>query len=139
MKKYSEEIEHFLCFLEQCKADLKDAEKQEALADKQTQDILHCLEFQELSLHDYIAVGIEQKNIRQNRRKAKDVRETLTQLVDWVAVNKRFIDQLTQMLGKVRKAEKNVEKNRYYVDRTDIVKKVLSDNTEQATGTNLKA
>ena len=26
MKKYSEEIEHFLSFLEQCKTDLKEAE-----------------------------------------------------------------------------------------------------------------
>ena len=130
MKKYSEEIEHFLGFLEQCKADLKEAEKQEVLADKQTQDILHCLEFQELSLHDYIALSIEQKNIRQNRRKAKDARETLTQFVDFVSANKRFIDQLTQMLGKVRKAEKNVEKERHYVDRTDILEKVLSDNEE---------
>lgn len=130
MKKYSEEIEHFLSFLEQCKADLKEADQQEVLADKQTQDILHCLELQELSMHDYIALSIEQKNIRQNRRKAKDVRETLTQFVEWITANKKFVDNLTQMLGKIRKAEKNVEKERHYVDRTDIVKKVLSDNEE---------
>ena len=130
MKKYSEEIEHFLNFLEQCKADMKEAEKQEVLADRQTQDILHCLEFQELSMHDYIALSIEQKNIRQNRRKAKDVRETLTQFVEWITANKKFVDNLTQMLGKLRKAEKNVEKQRHYVDRTDVLKKILSNNEE---------
>lgn len=32
MKKYSEEIERFLSFIEQCKTDLKEAEQQEVLA-----------------------------------------------------------------------------------------------------------
>lgn len=81
-------------------------------------------------MHDYIALSIEQKSIRQNRRKAKDVRETLTQFVEWITTNKKFVDNLTQMLGKVRKVEKNVEKERHYVNRTDILKKVLLDNDE---------
>lgn len=121
MKKYSEEIERFLSFIEQCKTDLKEAEQQEVLADRQTQDILHCLEIKELSMHDYIALSIEQKSIRQNRRKAKDVRETLTQFVEWITTNKKFVDNLTQMLGKVRKVEKKCgkrktlcEQNRYF-------------------------
>lgn len=98
--------------------------------EKQTQDILHHIELKENSLFDYIRLGLALRGIRKKRRKAKDTEKILVPMVEWISANQKVIAGLTQVLGKVRKEEKTAMSPRYYINRTDIVEKVLSDYDE---------
>ena len=92
--------------------------------DNRTQDILHHMELAENSQYDYICMGFTLRDIRQKRRQAKDLKE-ITQLISNFSRNyKGPIQDLKRLLGAVRKAEKRTE-NRYYCDRTDVVKNIL--------------
>ena len=92
--------------------------------DNRTQDILHRMELAENSQYDYICMGFTLKDVRQKRRQAKDLKE-ITQLICKFSHDYKIpIQELKQLLGAVRKAEKRTE-NRYYCDRTDVVKNIL--------------
>lgn len=128
MEKYSKPLEDFLSFLRQCSADLAEAIKTEELTDKQTQDILHHMELEDNTPFDYICEGIALTDIRNKRREAKDRRKILSPVVEWTETNQKTVNMLTQILGKVRKEEQSAAAVRYYIDRTDIVEKILEDN-----------
>lgn len=128
MEKYSKPLEDFLSFLRQCSAELAEAIKTEELTDKQTQDILHHMELEDNTPFDYICEGIALTDIRNKRREAKDRRKILSPVVEWTETNQKTVNMLTQILGKVRKEEQSAAAVRYYIDRTDIVEKILEDN-----------
>lgn len=128
--KYSKELENFLNFLRQCEADMKAAAETKELMDKQTQDILHHIELKENSLFDYICLGLALRGIRKKRREAKDTEKILTSVLEWISANRKVIDGLSQVLGRIRKEEKVAMSQRYYINRTDIVEKVLEDHDE---------
>lgn len=124
MDDFSGKISNFLDFLKYCEDLNRQATVMEIDMDNRTQDILHHMELAENSQYDYICMGFTLRDIRQKRRQAKDLKE-ITQLICNFSRNyKGPIQDLKQLLGAVRKAEKRTE-NRYYCDRTDVVKNIL--------------
>lgn len=109
----SEEIKRFLDFVEDSKK--LHSVYQEALVreDKKVQDFLHAIEF-EKSAKERSKICTKLHISRQNRRKCKDVVEEREEIVRFFSdpQHQKTLNQLTQLLGKVRKIEK------YHADRT---------------------
>jgi hypothetical protein len=124
--KYSESIEGFLGFLREVQTQYNIALQAEKDADDQTQDILHSLEFEENKYHDCARLSLTLSKVRQERRAAKDTRLQLQPIVDWAGQNAKAIKSMEQLLGAVRKAEKNLD-GRFYRHKTDIVERTLED------------
>ena len=98
--KDSEHIEAFTRFLREAVLQHKAASEDVSMYEMQLQDIEHKLELQ--------------------RRVAKDSVERLSPIVDWIAKHKSVVDNLSQLLGAVRKVE-NWQQTRFYTPRTDVV------------------
>lgn len=123
---YSEPIEGFLDFLREAQEQYNIAVLSEKDADEETQDILHNLELCKNEYHDYAGLAIALVKVRQGRRNAKDTRQQLQPIIDWEKQNIKTVKGLEQLLGQMRKTEKNLE-NRFYKPKTDIVEKTLED------------
>lgn len=116
----SEHINSFLIYIRECKTRLHIVLADELEANDQTQDILHRLELQSDSYHTTAQLGKTLRQVRQNRRIAKDIRERLAVIDEWAARNAEAIKSLERLLGDLRKIERN-QNNRLYVPRTDIL------------------
>lgn len=125
--KRSDQIESLLDLLRTARSDYDIAREQVSDADKETQDILHWLEFNEsLPVDDegaMLILGVIGM-IQRDRRAAKDIVHTMQPITEWIAGHKSTVKGLEQLLGDVRKAEKDTE-NRHYTDRTDIMVQIL--------------
>ena len=106
-------IESFLDFLREANTQLNIAVMVEQETNDQTQDILHRLELQDHTYHDYAALSKELKKVRQERRDAKDKITCLSPIVEWAEGNKTVVKGLEQLLGAVRKAERSTEQRIY--------------------------
>ncbi|MCD7789095.1 MAG: hypothetical protein LUH55_00740 [Bacteroides thetaiotaomicron] len=124
VKNYSEQISSFLSFLRETRISHDISITSERETGEETQDILHSLELGENNYHDCAKLSIALRNVRRERRIAKDNRIVTGIIVDWADKNQRTINSLEQLLGEVRKAEKGTE-NRYYNQKTDIVTNTL--------------
>ncbi len=124
--KYSKPIESFLNFLRTSQEAYNIATLSEKEADDETQDILHSLELDENTYSDCAELSLALIKIRQERRAAKDTKLQLQPIIDWTAQNAKIVKNMEQLLGTVRKAEKNLD-CRCYRPRTDIVEKTLED------------
>ena len=96
----------------------------------ETQDILHKLELEEITYHEYARLSKALKKARIERSKAKDTIEQLNPLVSWVDQNLKTIKELERALGEMRKAEKNMC-YRHYNPKTDIVNQVLKEERKE--------
>ena len=114
--KTSKQIEGFLDFLREVKTDEKEA-------NDATQDLLHSLELYENTYHEYARAAKKLAQVRQERRAAKDRREQIQPVMDWLEENGNVIFGLEKLLGDVRKAEKAAE-GRFYTQRTDVLSDV---------------
>lgn len=123
---YAEQFSQFLRFLRQCQEDFSIAESLQDDTEAETQDILHKLELEENTYHEYARLSKTLKKVRIERRKAKDTIEQLGPLVTWVAQNSKIIKELEKVLGEMRKAEKNIQ-YRHYNPKTDIVNEALKE------------
>lgn len=123
---YAEQFSQFLRFLRQCQEDFSIAESLQDDTEAETQDILHKLELEENTYHEYARLSKALKKVRIERRKAKDTIEQLGPLVTWVAQNSKIIKELEKVLGEMRKAEKNIQ-YRHYNPKTDIVNQALKE------------
>ena len=119
----STELNAFLCFLRTCEESNRLAILTENDMDRQTQDILHNIELNENSQYDYICQGFTLRDIRQKRRKAKDMKEATAPICNWMKENRKVINDLERLLGDVRKQEKQAQ-NRSYTNRTGVMKKL---------------
>lgn len=123
---FSDKIEDFLKFCRFC----TDANRQAALTemnlDNQTQDILHNIEINDNFPDDYIMQGLALKNIRKERREAKDIQKITYPIVQWVNQNQKTINELEKLLGAVRKAERSTQ-GRMYSNRTKILDGLFDD------------
>lgn len=122
---YAEQFSQFMEFLRRCEADYSMAQSLQADAEAETQDILHKLELEEITYHEYARLSKVLKEVRIKRREAKDIAEQLEPLVDWEAQNSKSIKELEKVLGEMRKAEKS-KQNRHYNPKTDIVSTTLN-------------
>lgn len=120
MDGFSIQIENFLNFCRSCTEANRRAAVAEIDMDNKTQDILHNIEINDNFPDDYILQGIALKNIRKDRREAKDIQKITHPIVQWVQQNQKTINELEKLLGSVRKAEKSTQ-GRTYSNRTKIL------------------
>lgn len=123
---FGNKIENFLSFCRECVDTNRRAAIAEMDADNQIQDILHNIELGENYPDDYIMQGLALKNIRKDRRVAKDVIRITYPVVQWVNQNQKTINELEKLLGAVRKAENNTV-GRMYSNRTKILEGLFED------------
>lgn len=119
--KISNGIEIFLDYIREMEQLYRIATMNESEANDETQDILHSLELEEHNYHDIASLGKKLKEVRQARRMAKDIMLQTYPIKEWAENNRSVIKGLEQLLGKVRKEEKNTE-GRFYTPRTEIKK-----------------
>lgn len=84
--------------------------------DKEVQDIMHEAELNQLRTNEKAKLMTELQNNRRERRYWKDKVDEYQPLNDYLNQSKEFknvINQLKQVLGKVRKAEKYLEERTY--------------------------
>lgn len=122
--KRSEYISGFLDFLRESQMEYEIARTKQSEADSETQDILHRLELHDDSYHDMARLSKTLKEVRKDRRAAKDAISELDPICGWAKENARVLKSLEQLLGNVRKAEKGTQ-NRNYTNRTDAVERSI--------------
>lgn len=118
--KSSEQISAFLRFCTESEKNLAGSSVRELQLNNTTQDILHDLELGDLNYKERAKVATKLAGVRRERRVEKDTVEELEDFVSWYTdpVTKRVLDQLRNVLGKVRKQEEYHE-NRSYKKKGD--------------------
>ena len=119
-KNISTDLEKFLEFLREVKEKTNIALTIESEKEAETQDILHNIELSEHGYHEYAKLSKKLRDIRQDRRKAKNIIEISSPIVDWTENNKQVIKSLEKLLGELRKIEKTIE-SRQYGNRTNVL------------------
>lgn len=111
----SERLSEFLHELNQLPRDYEWALQKVTRLEKLTQDYLHMLELSELSYHEKAGIAEKMKECRIDRRTAKDVTAVLEPITEFLngERGKLLVSQLQQVLGKMRKAEKQIEQRTY--------------------------
>ena len=99
------------------------SKENEQEANDSTQDILHKLEIQPVSYHEAARLARKLAEVRQSRRMAKDIYNTVSLIVQWAEENKNVVKSLERLLGDVRKSEKFMQ-NRTYTPKTGVLKEV---------------
>lgn len=116
--RYSQYLENFLDFIRDSEIIYKEAYEKVNEMDKLTQDYLHDIELGSFDYKGRAKIATKLKDARQIRRVNKDITIPLGPLRDWVITHKGTINELQQLLGQIRKEEKNLE-NRKYFRRVD--------------------
>lgn len=113
----SEDIKQFLDFVEESKKLYAYAVDRVKLEEKRQQDLVHAIEF-EPSCKERSKISTRLHECRLERRRYKDMVEEREEVVKFFQEpqHKKTLDQLVQLLGKVRKVEK-YHQNRTYVPR----------------------
>lgn len=116
--KISDQLSECLNFLEQSKKDYRHYYNEVNDKDKENQDYLHELELEQLSYHELAKHAKKMRKSRKERREAKDAVEALSPLIEFLEsdLGIKSLNQLKQVLGKVRQKEKN-QQNRIYIKR----------------------
>lgn len=122
----SQSLSDFLEFLRKSQQDYNIAVDIELTKSKETQDILHKIELDDIKYHEYAKLAKALKSIRNERREAKNTKQQLEPLIRWTEENQAVVRGLERLLGEVRKAETNI-KNAHYYPRTDIVNEILEN------------
>lgn len=113
MGRASDELKAFLDFVRESETQYLLALEVMKTEEKRTQDLLHAIEFEpHADARSKLATRMRASRIA--RRESKDVVEELEPIVDFMSIqsNRKVIEQLTQILGKIRKVEK------YHASRT---------------------
>lgn len=116
--RVSYNIESFLNFIRDAEELYKTSYDKVNELDKLTQDYLHDIELGDFDYRGRAKIATKLKETRQARRKYKDVTVTLQPVKEWVQLHKGTINELQQLLGKVRKEEKALT-NRIYIRKVD--------------------
>lgn len=113
----SGQIKEFLDFVKQCQEDYSTAMEGLKLEEKRQCDLEHMIEFEE-SYKERCKIGTRLHKCRKARRAYKDTVEVTEKVVKFFQEpqHKKTLDQMTQLLGEVRKKEKYHE-NRTYIPR----------------------
>ena len=122
----SQSLSDFLEFLRQSQQDYNIAVDIELTKSKETQDILHKIELDDIKYHEYAKLAKALKSIRNERREAKNIKQQLEPLIGWVEENQSVVRGLERLLGELRKVETNI-KNAHYYPRTEVVNEILKN------------
>ena len=117
-------IEEFLDFVSDSRSKFNIANQVLTESDNEIQDILHAIEFGNLTYQQNAKLAKRLKMARSERRKAKNEIEMLCPIVTWSDACKKELDGIKKLLGDARKIESNLQR-RVYVQRTDVVKEVI--------------
>ncbi|MCD8090526.1 MAG: hypothetical protein LUD81_07910 [Clostridiales bacterium] len=126
MKSFSEEIESFLNFLKEAQIKYGEAIAAESEADAATQDILHSLEIYEHTCEEFTKISQGLGKVRNDRRNAKDVKEQLKYIYNWMDEHKKALRALEKVLSNIKDYEKAI-KTRTYTARTSIIKEIMEE------------
>ncbi|MBS6195465.1 MAG: hypothetical protein KH828_07790 [Clostridiales bacterium] len=109
----SEQIKSFLDFVDESRKTYSMSLDSMHLEEKKLQDFLHAIEF-EPSAKERSKICTKLHTSRKERRRYKDIVEEREEIVKFFQdpQHKKTLDQMTQLLGRVRKVEK------YHRDRT---------------------
>lgn len=110
----SEEIKRFLDFVDESRKEYSSAMDKMHLEEKPLQDFLHAIEF-EPTAKERSKITTKLHKSRQERRRQKDTVEELEELVRFFQEpqHKKTLDQMTQLLGRIRKVEKYHAERQY--------------------------
>ena len=116
MKLPSTYLSDFLNFISEVKTTYNLYETEYYKQDQLTQDFLHSLELDNLKCDERSKLATKLAINRKDRRFYKDRLEEYQPIMDFLSdkQNKKVIDELTQILGKVRKQEQYHAKRTYY-------------------------
>lgn len=111
----SDAIQRTLASFDQAQKDHKWAYDQVGLLDKETQDILHSLEFDPITKNDRNRLATRLQRVRRERRKYKDIVQCNDPLVTFLQSDKgkNMVNLLKEALGKTRKVEDTQEIRTY--------------------------
>lgn len=111
-------LKMFLDFVDNSKSDYNYNFESMKNEERITQDYLHKLELEGLNCRERSKIATQLVTNRQARRTYKDAVEELEPIVAFFEdpQNRRFINNLAQLLGQVRKVE-NYHKNRLYIPK----------------------
>lgn len=123
----AEELDAFLSFLRKASADYKMCNSIINDEDNATQDLLHYLELENVSYHEFAKLSKTTKAVRQERRNAKHTMELLEPIIQWINSNGPTIKKLEETLGLMRKVEKSIG-NRRYNYKTSVINDTLNIN-----------
>jgi hypothetical protein len=115
-KKASEIISDFLQLLRESEPDYEYNYSEVHRMDLLETDISHKFELVGMTHHQYAALGKKVKECRQERRVYKDRVELLEPIRDYYLGNKKAYNDITRLLGDIRKVEKQQE-DRCYMPR----------------------
>lgn len=115
MDKISGKLKVFLDLIADVKKEYSLAEEHVIQEDKITQDLLHKLEIEKTTAKERGRIATDLKVSRQTRRYYKDRIEEMTPLYEFLtdSNNAKVLNNLTQVLGKIRKAERYHETRTY--------------------------
>lgn len=111
--KESEKLKEILDFFRRCPARYQMAQEEVRKEDKRTQDILHRIEL-EAGYNERCKLATQLRDSRKTRRKNKDIVEELEPVMEYLTSNKKAVDAMGQLLGKMRKVEKYHESRSYH-------------------------
>jgi hypothetical protein len=123
----SEGIKGFLDYLRDVETTYAAYVTAEVEANAETQDLLHFLELTAPDEATKIAVCNRIKEVRNERRRAKDYVTQAGPIITWIEANRPTIKSLEQLLGAVRKEERRGE-NRIFAPRTTIIDRLQEAN-----------
>ena len=114
----SERLAEFLDFIREARSHYKFCGEEMHTQETLTQDYLHKLELDDLNCAERSKIATKLAINRKDRRYYKDRVEELEPIVSFFAdqQNKKVLDNLTQVLGQIRKQE-DYHKNRTYIPR----------------------
>lgn len=119
----SSQIKEFLDFIDECRKMYDIALQNMKQEDAKLQDFLHAIEF-ETSSKRRGPIDTKLHKSRNERRRNKDIVEETEEIVKFFqeTQHRKTLEQLRQLLGKVRKVEKYHQERRYYprVRRNDV-------------------
>lgn len=109
-EKLTKKISELLKEVEQAKVDYAFAEEELTRCEQLTQDYLHKLELENPKYHEFARIGSALGQCRIDRRNAKDTIARYQPIVDFLDTEKgkAAISQFQQLLGALRKAEKQI-------------------------------
>lgn len=115
-KKLSDEIACILSFLRNVKTIYSNNRELLQMHDRKTSDFNHALELENLNYGERAKLATKQRDNLLERRKCKDILaeyQPIAELLD-SKEGTRFLNLLSEALGKVRKQEKQHETRTYH-------------------------
>lgn len=127
---YSTEISNFLSFLKHATRTNSAARDDWKDCDNLTQDILHTLELSNANAAQKSKLASLLTKTRKRRRVDKNIVDITNPISNWYKQNKSAVKSLEDLLGTVRKIEKEVNSMHTYIYKTDEVKSIICKECE---------